>query len=96
MVKEFPFVDFFEVPLQIICCEPGIHRAMLILSAPDDVRVFTLECKALANVLPLVAHNNTRENINERFFADPTVFVTDDMDKLQQKEVSMDRRVISV
>ncbi|KAM7543197.1 hypothetical protein Aperf_G00000019327 [Anoplocephala perfoliata] len=92
VMKEFPLVDFFDLPLRIFCCEQGIHRAILILSAPDDVRVFTLECKASADVPPSITHEDTLENISERFFADPAVFVTDDLDKLQQKEVSLDGR----
>lgn len=75
-----------DLPLRIFCPQPGNHHISILLSAADDLRYIIVECKAseYADIdLPAATCDDGRNVTMERFLADPTAFVTEDLEKLQ-------------
>ncbi|KAL5107535.1 Cilia and flagella-associated protein 47 [Taenia crassiceps] len=76
-----------DLPLRIFCPQTGNYRISILLSAVDDLRRYIVECEASedANINPPTAGYDDGEDVTmERFLADPTVFITEDFEKLQQ------------
>lgn len=92
-INNFILVDFFEIPLEVFFPKQGIYRATLFLTASDDVRVFRLECNVSTDNISSLTKEKLIEDKRERFFPDPTVFVTEALERLEQKEISLDQRV---
>ncbi|VDL18967.1 unnamed protein product [Hymenolepis diminuta] len=91
-VNNFILVDFFEIPLEVFFPKQGIYQATLFLTASDDVRVFRLESNVSADDITSVNKEKLIEDKRERFYPDPTVFVTEVLERLEQKEISLDQR----
>lgn len=87
------FVDFSEIPVEVFCTHRGLYRSTIILTAPDDVRIFRLECNASESTESSLIEAKDIGNKVERFLPDPTVFITENFDCLRQKDVSLNHNV---
>nr|CDS34349.1 hypothetical protein HmN_000587200 [Hymenolepis microstoma] len=81
--------DFFEIPLEVSCPKQGIYRAMIFLTAWDDVRVYRLECNVTKDDITSPIKKELNADKGERYFPDPTVFVTEDLERLEKIETSL-------
>ncbi|CDS37818.1 hypothetical protein EmuJ_000510300 [Echinococcus multilocularis] len=85
---------YVDLPLRIFCPKKEIHHINIILSAADDFRRFIVECEALEdNTTDSTADGlNYRKDMSmERFLADPTVFITEELEKLHPLTNRKDR-----
>ncbi|EUB57378.1 hypothetical protein EGR_07771 [Echinococcus granulosus] len=85
---------YVDLPLRIFCPKKEIHHINIILSAADDLRCFIIECEALEdNTADSTADvlNYRKDMSMERFLADPTVFITEELEKLHPLTNRKDR-----
>ncbi|KAH9280943.1 Cilia- and flagella-associated protein 47 [Echinococcus granulosus] len=85
---------YVDLPLRIFCPKKEIHHINIILSAADDLRCFIVECEALEdNTADSTADvlNYRKDMSMERFLADPTVFITEELEKLHPLTNRKDR-----
>ncbi|VDM17387.1 unnamed protein product [Hydatigera taeniaeformis] len=78
---------YVDLPLCIFCPKTGNYHINVVLSGEDDLRRFMIECIASEDTTidnSALVLNAERAVDEERFTADPTVFVTEDFEKLQR------------